>query len=145
MHTVEALSIPDPLTAEEAEQQEQWFGSQTFKVTFGFFQVPETAYAAMDASGGANIKDPRIRRCGWAFIIFDDNGEILFGVMGPKGETQTVNSAELHGLLRLLKYTQGYYRACTDSYYVYNHFCKGRRPFARRSLPLRSLKRGGKA
>ena len=47
-------------------------------------------------------------------------------MLGPKGDTQTVNSAELHGLIKLLKYTRGYFKACSDSYYVYSTFCKGR-------------------
>ena len=53
---------------------------------------------------------------------------MLLGVLGPKGDTQTVRSAELHGLCQKLKYTSGLFKVCTDSWYVYSTFLKVRQP-----------------
>ena len=70
IHTIDYLEIPDLWTAEEAEDQEQWFGTKTFQATSGHYEVLSDAYGALDASGGEHTADPRTRRCGWAFVIF---------------------------------------------------------------------------
>ena len=71
IHTPEHLRIPDPPTAAKAEELEQWAWPLVFASTFGRVAIPSTAYEGSDGSGGQNSRDPRTRRFGCSFVIFD--------------------------------------------------------------------------
>ena len=56
-----------------------------------------------DGSGGLNTKDPRLRRCGWAWIIVGDNGQPRSGSCGNFLGPQIVPRAELTAFIELLR------------------------------------------
>ena len=83
-----------------------------------------------DGSGGVNTKDPRLRRCGWAWVELQNcNGAPSSQLHRVKcaplhGSRQTVNRAELLALLDCLQSTQGSITFVSDSAYVVNGFAQ---------------------
>ena len=63
--------------------------------------APDTLAAFTDGSGGKNTSDPRLRRCGWAWVIPGPNGPIC-GVSGNMTGPQTVPRAELKALIEFV-------------------------------------------
>ena len=61
-------------------------------------EASATIVVFTDGSFGKNISDPRLRRCGWAWIIPGPNGPIC-GVSGNMTGPQTVPRAELKALI----------------------------------------------
>eukprot|EP00973_Karenia_brevis_P072872 10120207-Karenia_brevis.AAC.1 len=61
-----------------------------------------------DGLGGARNADPRLRRCGWAWIVNSSNGDKAFSPVAYHGEygtmdgKQTVPRAELTAVIRAL-------------------------------------------
>ena len=94
-----------------------------------------------DGSGGVNTRDARLRRCGWAWVELQTEGnaptENLHRVKCAPlhGRRQTVNRAELLALVDALQSTQGSITFVSDSAYVVNGFLKlsGRLRFKPRS------------
>ena len=83
-----------------------------------------------DGSGGVNTRDPRLRRCGWAWVELQEcDGSpttLLHRIKCAPlhGMRQTVNRAELYALLDCLRSTQGSVTFVSDSAYVVNGFAK---------------------
>ena len=65
------------------------------------FSPPPGSYAATDGSGGIHSADPRLRRAGWAAIIFGPDHTVLGFIAGGLAGAQTTNRAELQALLAL--------------------------------------------
>eukprot|EP00973_Karenia_brevis_P044032 6099954-Karenia_brevis.AAC.1 len=61
-----------------------------------------------DGSGGERSVDPRLRRCGWAWIINSSNGDCSYSPVAYHGEYGTMNSkqtvprAEMTAVIRAL-------------------------------------------
>ena len=83
-----------------------------------------------DGSGGVNTSDPRLRRCGWAWVELqtEHNAPIekLHRVKCAPlhGRRQTVNRAELLALIDGIRSTLGSITFVSDSAYVVNGFQK---------------------
>eukprot|EP00973_Karenia_brevis_P006737 915281-Karenia_brevis.AAC.1 len=67
-----------------------------------------------DGSGGTHSGDPRLRRCGWAWVINSANGEMghapvgYYGEYGSLGGRQTVPRAELTAVMNALLAVEQY-------------------------------------
>ena len=72
------------------------------------YQVKPDMVVATDGSGGPHSADPRIRRCGWGFVILGPNGEEKASGSGPLDYwKQTVPLAELAAVTAVLLTTVG--------------------------------------
>ena len=87
-----------------------------------------------DGSGGVNTQDPRLRRCGWAWVELqvEANSPVkrLHRVRCAPlhGRRETVNRAELLALVDGIRSTQGSLSFVSDSAYVVNGFQKLKAP-----------------
>ena len=96
--------------------------------------LPEGACICLDGSGGPGpgTKDPRIRKCAWAFVVLvgpPDAPEIVGSAVGNLvGDKQSVPRAELTALVKALQATSGELKLCTDAAYVQRVFRKCRQP-----------------
>ena len=96
--------------------------------------LPEGACICLDGSGGPGpgTKDPRIRKCAWAFVVLvgpPHAPEIVGSAVGNLvGDKQSVPRAELTALVKALQATSGELKLCTDAAYVQRVFRKCRQP-----------------
>eukprot|EP00973_Karenia_brevis_P053822 7476570-Karenia_brevis.AAC.1 len=64
-----------------------------------------------DGSGGLNNSDPRLRRCGWAWVLNSANGNMGYAPVGEHGSSdgrQTVPRVELTAVMRALLAVEHY-------------------------------------
>ncbi len=81
---------------------------------------------ATDGSGGAFSSDPRLRRCGWGFMVLDGAGQEVCPGRGPLlGWRQTVPLAELAAVRALLHVTTGPIQVYIDSKVVVKGIHRG--------------------
>eukprot|EP00973_Karenia_brevis_P026896 3709284-Karenia_brevis.AAC.1 len=78
----------------------------------------ERLLAGTDASGGEHTADPRLRRVGWAAVIFGKEMSYLGAIRGNLEGAQTVNRGELMALVEVLERTEGDITVAVDSAYV---------------------------
>ncbi len=82
--------------------------------------------AASDGSGGPHSVDPRVRRCGWGFVVVGPDGAEVASAPGPLDYwKQTVPLAELAAVTALLLCTVGNVTVIIDNATVVEGIQKG--------------------
>ncbi len=81
--------------------------------------LPSRVVLATDGSGGPFTSEPRLRRCGWAFVAMDEDGSIVAQGWGPlEGWRQTVPLSEREAATQLAASIQGDLQLFVDASYV---------------------------
>ena len=81
--------------------------------------LPSCVVLATDGSGGPFSSEPRLRRCGWAFVAMDVDGDIVAQGWGPlEGWRQTVPLSELEAATQLAASIQGDLQLYVDASYL---------------------------
>ena len=79
-----------------------------------------------DGSGGRFSRNARLRRCGYAFVLFSSDGRVLLSLQEPlPGPKQTVPRAELSALIEVLNHTDGDIVIRSDCKHVVDIFNRG--------------------
>ena len=95
-------------------------------MTLGRIRAPGLLWAGCDGSGGRFSRNARLRRCGYAFVIFSSEGRVLLSLQAPlPGPKQTVPRAEISALIEVFNHTEGDILICSDCKHVVDIFNKG--------------------
>ena len=104
-----------------------------FVEDFGWLDIMG-GHVFTDGSGGAETKDPRLRRCGFGVAWILSNGGLLSTLGGRAGilhgRNQSVARAELLGAVEALRFAKKATQQVviwTDCMFVINGFARGRR------------------
>jgi ribonuclease HI len=88
--------------------------------------LPEGAVIGTDGSGGPHSAEPRLRRCGWGFVVLDHNLETIATGQGPLHyHKQTVPLSELEAVKVAVLSTQGNITVVIDNAVIVRGIRKG--------------------